>query len=386
MFFIGIWGTAAYTFHATPTQLALMMGVSSLCAIVGSVIAGVLIDRFGPRRVLIAAEILSIPAVIWLMSSHSLPLFTLANGAFALVGVPTFTAGASFAPYLVKTPAELERANAYIEAAGSSAFVLGPAVGALVVRQAGTQAVFLVMIVASVVAAALAWLVRIEVAPRAHEAKHPLAELTEGLRLSYGTRSLRFYILAGTVVWLGFGAFSALEPLFYRDVVRAGVEWIGYMNTAFGIGMVAGAALLPRLPSRVMTARGLAVAAIFTGLGAILYVGSTDLRLIAGGALVWGLVIGLTEPLLRTLIHMDSPHSHVGRIVGTAQYHKNAGELVPLAVAPWLAAAFGVQPVLIGGGVLVALIALLALPAAGSIDAEREARADELARCVTQEG
>jgi hypothetical protein len=42
-------------------------------------------------------------------------------------------------------------------------------------------------------------------------------------------------------------------------------------------------------------------------------------------------------------------------------------------VAPALAAAFGVQAVLIGGGIVAALIALATLPAAASIDRARPA-------------
>jgi hypothetical protein len=176
-------------------------------------------------------------------------------------------------------------------------------------------------------------------------------------------------------MWFGFGAFAALEPLFFRDVVGVGVEWIGYMNTLFGLGMVAGAALLPRLPAAVVGARGLAVGTALVGLGSVGYVGTADLRFIAVGALAWGLVIGGIEPLLRTLIHLDAPHEYVGRVVGTAQYHRNAGELIPLALAPALAVAFGVQAVLIGGGVMVALIALAGSGVARAIDRDRRAAA-----------
>ena len=65
--------------------------------------------------------------------------------------------------------------------------------------------------------------------------------------MAYSDRTLRYVILAGTAVWFGFGAFSALEPLFFRDVVGVGVEWIGWMNTAFSVGLISGAYLLPRL-------------------------------------------------------------------------------------------------------------------------------------------
>lgn len=47
-----------------------------------------------------------------------------------------------------------------------------------------------------------------------------------------------------------------------------------------------------------------------------------------------------------------------------------AGERVPLAIAPAAAAAFGVQPTLIGGGVIVAIVLALSWPSAGSINRE----------------
>ncbi len=177
-------------------------------------------------------------------------------------------------------------------------------------------------------------------------------------------------ILSGTAVWFGFGAFSALEPLFFRDVVGVGVEWIGWMNTAFSVGLITGAWLMPKLPPRLVSVRGLAVMTSLCGVGAIAYVGSTDLKVIACGAALWGFIIGITEPLMRTVLHVASPEGYVGRVVGTAQYHRNAGELIPLAFAPALAAAYGVQATLIVGGLLVAAGVLATWPIAASIDRE----------------
>jgi len=367
-FFIGVWGVAAYEFHATAVQLAYLSGINAIAGIAGTLVAGVLIDRIGPRKVLIGAEILTIPAVIAMSQADTLTSFALFSAGFSIAGVPTFTAGASFAPYLVRGRASLEKTNSAIEAAGSAGFVLGPAVGALVSQAYELQAVFWLMAAASLIAAALAWFIRIDETPAEHGDRHPLAELKDGLRISYTTRSLRYYILLGTLAWFSFGAFSALEPLFYRDAVGVGVEWIGYMNTGFGVGLVTGAWLLPRLPARVVSARGAALAVALFGLGAIAYVGTTQLPIIALGAVGWGIVIGAAEPLLRTLVHVDSPHEYVGRIMSTAQYHRSLGELVPLAFAPALAAVFGVQPVLIGGGVIVTVVALASLPAARAID------------------
>jgi len=380
VWFIGTMGGAAYAFNAQPKQLAIMSAINGVAAIVGSLTAGVLIDRFGPRKVMLWAEVGSIPPVLWMMVAPSLPLFVVGSALFSLFGVPTWTAGASFAPYITSGREQLERANAYIETGSSIGFVLGPAVGALIARSFTTQAVFPVMAVASVLAGVAVWFTRIDETPRPHDKGNAWQDFTEGLRMAYTTRSLRYYILLGTAVWFGFGAFQALEALFYRDVVRVDVEWLGWMNTVFGVGLVLGAAMLPRLPKKVLTARGLALLTVFAGLGSVLYVGSTDLRFIAAGALVWGFIIGAEEPLLRTLMHLDSPHEYVGRIVGTAQWHRSAGELVPLAFVPMLAVTIGIQETLIAGGVLVAIAALGSLGTAAAIDRGKRAekRAGEL--------
>jgi MFS transporter, DHA3 family, macrolide efflux protein len=220
------------------------------------------------------------------------------------------------------------------------------------------------------VAVVLVWRVTLRPAERQEpkEKPHAFADLKEGLRYTYSHRSLRYPILLGTATWLGFGAFGALEPLFYRDVLHTGVATIGWVNTLFGCGMVTGAWLFTRLPSRVSSARGLAFVSSAVGLGALAYVGTRLLPVVAVGSIVWGVIIGVADVLLRTLIQAESPDELVGRIAGASQMHRQAGELLPLAFAPVLAAAFGVQAVLIGGGLTLSVVALLTLWEARAVD------------------
>ena len=83
--------------------------------------------------------------VVALSFAHTYPALVGTAWLFGLVGSPTFTAGASFAPYIVRGARDLERINGWIEAAGSAGFVLGPAIGALVAKVWGIPAVFWVM-------------------------------------------------------------------------------------------------------------------------------------------------------------------------------------------------------------------------------------------------
>jgi cyanate permease len=131
---------------------------------------------------------------------------------------------------------------------------------------------------------------------------------------------------------------------------------------------VFGAWAFSRLPDRVVSARGLAVVAAGVGVGAILYVGTSSIVVVAVGSVVWGAVIGVADVLLRVLIQSASPDHLVGRIASASAMHRQAGELLPLALAPSLAVAFGVQPALIGGGLFMAVLAILSLPEARAVD------------------
>jgi predicted MFS family arabinose efflux permease len=384
-FFVGVWGKAAFEFDASATELAIIMLILSAGTIAGSLVAGVLVDRFGPRRVLMVAEVFFVPSAISLAFTQNLTQLALLVGIWAFIGAPVVTAGASFAPFLITGEIRLERVNSWIEGAGALAFAVGPAVGALIVRYGEISWVFLFDAATSLVAALLVARVTLRrpVVTTPKEERHPISELLDGVRTVARARSLRYYVGAGVLVWLTFGAFGALEPLFFRDVVGTDIERMSWINAILGMGFLAGAALLPRLPRKIISARGLALVVALTGAGTVLYVGSPDLRIIAVGGFLWALIIGVLEPLLRTLLQRDAPPDRVGRVMGTTEVAHSLGELIPLAIAPALVTLYGVQAVLIGGGVLATIAAILSVGEARGIDREN---ADKIAAEVEVAG
>jgi nitrate/nitrite transporter NarK len=86
---------------------------------------------------------------------------------------------------------------------------------------------------------------------------------------------------------------------------------------------------------------------------------------------VWGCLIGALVPLHRTLIQINSPEHMVGRIMGVNQVHSEVGHLLPLTVAPALAALFGVQTTMMWSGVVTVVAALLFWPGATRLDLTR---------------
>lgn len=281
-FFIGIWGKAAFEFHATPAQIAILMGTLSTASILGTVLSGVLVDRYDARRVLMVAEAFFVPITLAFLFPTGMLGLTLLSGLLGFFGAPVMTAAASFAPFLADDETPIERVNAWIEGAGSSSYVIGPGIGAALVTLLGINSIWIFDGLTSLVAVILVWRVSLRPVDRTtREKKHPFAELKEGLRYTYSHRALRYPILIGTATWLAFGSFSALEPLFYRDVLHTGVATIGWVNSLFGAGLVAGAFLFTKLPAKASSARGLAWVASAVGLGTLAYVGTRLLPVVA---------------------------------------------------------------------------------------------------------
>ena len=66
-FFVGIWGKAAYEFEGSAGEIAWVIAALGIGGMIGSSVAGVFIDRFDPRRVLIASEVVFVPVALSLI-------------------------------------------------------------------------------------------------------------------------------------------------------------------------------------------------------------------------------------------------------------------------------------------------------------------------------
>jgi MFS family permease len=366
-FFVGLWGKVAFEMGGSLAEIAPVMAALGVSTIAGSAISGVLVDRYDPRRLLIVGEVFFVPATLSILLAETpaqLVGFSLVLGFFS---APVFTAAAAFAPYLTTDDAELQRVNSRLESAALAAVVFGPALGAIAVRYASLDWVFVLDAATSVVGMLLVLPVRVRDVARV-ERSGAFGEIISGLRLTYGLGVLRYLVVMSAALWTVFGIFSALEPVFFRDVVGTSIESIGWVNTVFGVGLVAGAMALPRLPRQVSTLRGIGALVILNGAAVLLYAGTNRLAVVVAGGLTWGVLIGVLIPLGRTLLQWNTPEEVVGRVTGSFQMHSQAGQLIPLIFVPWLAATFGVQTVMVATGVVLAIVGAIGVPIARKLD------------------
>ena len=96
----------------------------------------------------------------------------------------------------------------------------------------------------------------------------------------------------------------------------------------------------------------------FVGIGSMIYVGTNILAVAIVGQFINGLAWGFMEPTQAILVQERTPMTHLGRVMGFVRLGLNSAGVIPLAIAPFLAATFGVQGVLFGASCIIAAVGI----------------------------
>lgn len=280
----------------------------------------------------------------------------------------------SYPAYLTDDPVELKDINSAIAMFSNVSIIVGPTLGGFVAAAASSRAVFVLMMLFTVLALVAGWGFRPQTSHVAGHADADLAEEGERAgqssnpstttRATFATSIKTVFTnnvlaLLFCIIFLsnfGYGAFDPLESFFYRDILHVGVEWMGWLSSASGVGAVLGAVVALRLPPHLVNLKTLLVALMSVGLGSLLYVGTPYVGVALVGQIALGIAWGIVNPLHNTIVQTTAPLERLGRVNSVMGFGNMFAGVAPLAIAPWLAATFGVQQTLIGAGAVVTAV------------------------------
>lgn len=374
-YFIGVIGTLTYADGASVVATSLAVLFMNVFVILGSFAGGATLDAWGPRR----HFLLSIIGA--LATGTAIIAFGSATGVVLLGAVFLgFTMGfaqpiaTSYPAYLTNDPVELKDINSAIAMFSNVSIIVGPTLGGFVAAAASSRAVFVLMMLFTALAFIVGWGFRPQTSHVAGHADADSAEEGEraGQSSSPSTSARATFaasiktVFTNSVLALlfciiflsnfGYGAFDPLESFFYRDVLHVGVEWMGWLSSASGVGAVLGAVLALRLPPHLVNLKTLLVALMSVGLGSLLYVGTPYVGVALVGQVALGIAWGVVNPLHNTIVQTTAPLEQLGRVNSVMGFGNMFAGVAPLAIAPWLAATFGVQQTLIGAGMVVTAV------------------------------
>ena len=374
-YFIGVIGTLTYADDASVVATSLAVLFMNVFVILGSFAGGAALDALGPRRHFLLSIISTLAtgaAILVFGSATGIVLL----GAVLLGFVMGFAQpiATSYPAYLTDDPAELKDINSAIAMFSNVSIIVGPTLGGFVAAAASSRAVFVLMMLFTVLALVAGWGFRPQTSHVAGHTDVDLAEegeragqssnLSMSARATFATSIKTVFTnsvlaLLFCIIFLsnfGYGAFDPLESFFYRDVLHVGVEWMGWLSSASGVGAVLGAVIALRLPPHLINLKTLLMALMSVGLGSLLYVGTPYVGVALVGQIVLGVAWGVVNPLHNTIVQTTAPLEQLGRVNSVMGFGNMFAGVAPLAIAPWLAATFGVQQTLVGAGMVVTAV------------------------------
>lgn len=374
-YFIGVIGSLTYADDASVVATSLAVLFMNVFVILGSFAGGAALDALGPRRhflLSIVGTLATGAAILVFGSATGIVLL----GAVLLGFVMGFaqSIATSYPAYLTDDPVELKDINSAIAMFSNVSIIVGPTLGGFVAAAASSRAVFVLMMLFTVLAFVVGW----DFGPQtSHVAGHADADSAEegeragqspdsntSSRVTFATSIKTVFTnsvlaLLFCIIFLsnfGYGAFDPLESFFYRDVLHVGVEWMGWLSSASGVGAVLGAVAALRLPPHLVNLKTLLVALMSVGLGSLLYVGTPYVGVALVGQIALGIAWGIVNPLHNTIVQTTAPLEQLGRVNSVMGFGNMFAGVAPLAIAPWLAATFGVQQTLVGAGMVVTAV------------------------------
>lgn len=374
-YFIGVIGTLTYADDASVVATSLAVLFMNVFVILGSFAGGAALDAWGPRRHFLLSIIGALAtgtAIIALGSATGVVLLGAVFLGFTMgFAQPIAT---SYPAYLTNDPVELKDINSAIAMFSNVSIIVGPTLGGFVAAAASSRAVFVLMMLFTVLAFVVGWGFRPQTSHVAGHADADSAEEGECVGHSFNSSTSTRATFATSIktvftnsvlallfciIFLsnfGYGAFDPLESFFYRDVLHVGVEWMGWLSSASGVGAVLGAIVALRLPPHLVNLKTLLVALMSVGLGSLLYVGTPYVGVALIGQIALGIAWGVVNPLHNTIVQTTAPLEQLGRVNSVMGFGNMFAGVAPLAIAPWLAATFGVQQTLVGAGMVVTAV------------------------------
>lgn len=365
-YFIGIMGSLTYAMGQGVLANALAVAALNLFQMLGGIKGGELLDRKGPHSYvrLCVGMIVTCGLAYQVLGTSVLGIYIGAASLGFVFGFSDVVARA-FPAYISGDVDELKRINSALALASNISIVVGPLIGGFIVLAASTQAVFLFMAACAALSLIPAWGIEALRTPLREEGEARRAKLSDkrgsvwmGFSEIFGSSVLSLIFWSTLLSFMSFGAFDPLESLYYRDVLKVGAEWMGWLSAIAGVGGVVGALLAGAFPARFINLRTLMLLLTASGIGCFIYVCSPYVAVACVGQFALGIAFSAFGPVKDTLIQAHTPLDRIGRVNAAMGVGYNASGAFPLLLAPFLADWFGVQGTLMGIGVLVAVLPL----------------------------
>ncbi len=234
--------------------------------------AGVLVDRWNRRRLLVVTQMLSMMqsfllaflALSGMITVGQIIILSIFQGLINSFDTP---ARQAFVVQMVDKTEDIANAIALNSSMFNSARLLGPSIAGLLIATVGEGLCFLIDSISYI--AVIFSLIAMSLKPHRirDEAGKVLKGLKEGFNYAFGFPPIRsVLLLLGLVSLLGF-PYMVLMPVFAKDILGGGPHTLGFLTGASGVGALMGAIYLASRKTVIGLEKLIALSGLVFGLG-----------------------------------------------------------------------------------------------------------------------
>lgn len=332
-------------------------------------IGGVAVDRFSRSRVMLLSDVgrgVTVAVITALAFTDSLTIWQVYLSSVIFGSISAFFQPAYVAiiPEIVP-PESRPSANSLTALSGQLTGILGPALGALVVAQFSTTAAF-GLDALSFFISALCLIpllpMKISAAQKLQARENPVRALREGIRAVFSARWLWMTILlAGFMNLTAAGPYSVSLPFLVETNFNNNVQALGWIYSAGSLGSVAVAFWLGRKTRIRHRGRNAYLGLVLWGLALAVFGLPVGFAAILIASFLTGAGLNVFNLIWTNTLQEMVPQHLLGRV--SSIDYLGSFVLLPIGygLAGWATDWFGAPNVFLLGGILTALLALLAL-------------------------
>lgn len=355
----GVISLITFRLHGSPVQVIAVSLAFTIPMAVVSPPAGVLVDHWNVKRVMITSDLIRALLVLPLVFLKNVPLIC---AIFATLStVSSFFVPAQSVTLRLLVPREgLLAANALMSQAFYVVRLASPLLAGALIGWLGEKSCFYLDSFSFFFSATM--LSTLAIARPTHDREKTLRALTNdfvaGNKFIFTHRALAFVFIAMAMAMFVLSAFSPLISIYIRDSLGAGVRWYAILSTMVGVGMIIGTQLLNRfardIPKQFMVLYGL----LGLGLGAAVLGLFHNIPMAAVSTFTIGFTIPFVIVPAQTLSQQETPQEMMGRVSSSFMSLIALAQVMGLVLSGYLAQILGIRQVFLVCGFALGLLAV----------------------------
>lgn len=362
----GVISLITFKLHGSAVQVTAVTIAYVLPLAVISPVAGVFVDHWNVKRVMIASDVVRAFLITLLVFVTDIGQIC---AIFALLSaVSSFFAPAQSVTLRTVVPMHgLLAANAMITQAFYMVRLFSPFAAGALIAVMGERICFWLDTISFLFSAAMISTLVI-LRPARAKAEKTLQALTRdfvaGNKFIFTHAGLAFVFLAMAVAMFVLSSFSPLISIYIRDSLGAGPFLFGVISSMVGIGLIAGSQVLTHAAAKTESSdkipprTNVVLGGLFAlGIGAALLGGFHNVIMAALSTFTMGFAISFVLVPAQTMSQQETPPEMVGRVSSTFMSLISVAQVMGLALSGYLANALGIRPLFMASGGFLFLVA-----------------------------